>query len=86
MIADFTAAGFTWLAGVGNSASQLQRGDILLNISSHTEIYLGENMNVGAHINEFGGITGGQPGDQTGNEISESGYYSFPWDGVLRSG
>ena len=86
MVADFTAAGFTWLAGVGNSSSQLQRGDILLNISSHTEIYLGENMNVGAHINEFGGITGGQPGDQTGNEISESGYYSFPWDGVLRYG
>lgn len=86
MIADFTAAGFTWLPGIGNSASQLQRGDILLNISSHTEIYLGENMNVGAHINEFGGITGGQPGDQTGNEISESGYYSFPWDGVLRYG
>lgn len=86
MIADFTAAGFTWLAGVGNSASELQRGDILLNVSSHVEIYLGENMNVGAHINEFGGITGGQPGDQTGNEISEGGYYSFPWDGVLRYG
>lgn len=84
MITDFTAAGFTWLPGIGNTASELQRGDILLNISSHTEIYLGESMNVGAHINEFGGITGGQPGDQTGNEISESGYYSFPWDGVLR--
>lgn len=86
MIADFTAAGFTWLAGVGNSASELQRGDILLNVSSHVEIYLGENMNVGAHINEFGGITGGQTGDQTGNEISEGGFYSYPWDGVLRYG
>lgn len=86
MIADFTAAGFIWLAGVGNSASELQRGDILLNVSSHVEIYLGENMNVGAHINEFGGITGGQTGDQTGNEISEGGFYSYPWDGVLRRG
>ena len=86
MVADFTAAGFTWLPGVGNSASELQRGDILLNISSHVEIYLGENMNVGAHCNEFGGITGGQTGDQTGHEISEGGYYSHPWDGVLRYG
>lgn len=86
MVADFTAAGFTWLPGIGNSASELQRGDILLNIQAHVEIYLGENMNVGAHINEFGGIIGGQPGDQTGNEISEGGFYSFPWDGVLRKG
>lgn len=84
MVADFTAAGFTWLPGIGNSASELQRGDILLNIQAHVEIYLGENMNVGAHINEFGGIIGGQTGDQTGNEISEGGFYSFPWDGVLR--
>lgn len=84
MINDFTNAGFKWLAGIGNSASQLLRGDILLNISSHTEIYLGEGMNVGAHINEFGGITGGQTGDQTGNEISEGGFYSYPWNGVLR--
>lgn len=84
MVTDFTAAGFKWLPGIGNSASELQRGDILLNIQAHVEIYLGENMNVGAHINEFGGIIGGQPGDQTGNEISEGGFYSFPWDGVLR--
>lgn len=86
MVADFTAAGFAWLPGVGNSAADLQRGDILLNVQSHVEIYLGEGMCVGAHVNEFGGITGGQTGDQTGNEISEGGYYSFPWDGVLRKG
>lgn len=84
MIADFTAAGFTWMPGAGNSSSGLVRGDILLNVSSHTEVYLGENMNVGAHSNEFGGIRGGQPGDQTGQEISTGGYYAFPWDGVLR--
>lgn len=84
MVNDFTAAGFTWLSGQGNSASGLQRGDILLNIVNHVEIYIGNQMNVGAHINEFGGITGGRTGDQTGNEISQGGYYSFPWDGVLR--
>lgn len=86
MVADFTAAGFQWLPGQGNSASQCWRGDILLHIQNHVEVYLGEGMNVGAHSNEFGGITGGQPGDQTGNEISVSGYYAYPWDGILRFG
>ena len=84
MVDAFTAAGFTWLPGVGNNVSDLMRGDILLNINAHVEIYLGQQQNVGAHVNEFGGIYYGQPGDQTGNEISVTGYYSFPWDGVLR--
>lgn len=84
MVNDFTAAGFEWLSGIGNNSSELQRGDILLNIQNHVELYLGEGRNVGAHCNEFGGITGGQTGDQTGNEIGEGGFYSYPWDGVLR--
>lgn len=84
MMSDFTTAGFKWLPGVGNAQSDCQRGDILLNQGAHVELYIGEGMNVGAHINEFGGITGGQPGDQTGNEISKGAYYSFPWDGILR--
>lgn len=84
MIQQFTGAGWEWLSGAGNDVSQLQRGDIVLNISSHTEMYIGGQQNVGAHINEFGGITGGRTGDQTGNEISVSGWYSFPWNGVLR--
>ncbi len=84
MVSDFTSAGFTWLPGKGNSQSECQRGDILLNQGAHVELYLGEGMNVGAHINEFGGTTGGQTGDQTGNEISKGAYYSFPWDGILR--
>ena len=84
MVDAFTAAGFTWIAGIGNDSSELVRGDILLNINAHVEIYLGNQQNVGAHVNEVGGIYYGQPGDQTGNEISVTGYYSFPWDGVLR--
>ena len=84
MVSDFTAAGFTWLSGYGNSIDNLQRGDILLNEQYHTEIYLGNYQNVGAHCDEFGGISGDNPGDQTGNEISVSGWYSYPWDGVLR--
>ncbi len=81
-----TPRGFTWIpwsqiGGMGN----LKRGDILLNDSStvskqHTEFYLGDGKNVGAHQNY------GYPaaGDQTGNEISVRGYYNHPWTGVLR--
>ncbi len=60
--------------------SNLQRGDILLNELYHTEIYLGNNQNVGAHSDR--GYP--QTGDQTGTEVSVSGYYYHPWDGVLR--
>lgn len=85
MRADFTAHGFVWHPG-NPSASDLIRGDIVLCESAHTELYTGNGKLVGAHINEFGGTRGGQTGDQTGGEISEGGYYSFPWDGFLRYG
>ena len=81
-----TSMGWTWLPGWGNTSDNLQRGDILLSERYHVEVYIGGGQNVGAHINEFGGIVGGQTGDQTGNEISVSGYYAYPWDGVLRKG
>lgn len=88
MVNDFTQVGFEWLSGIGNKASECQRGDILLyNVTledGHTELYLGAQQNLGAHINEFGGTRGGEEGDQTGNEISITGYYSNPWSGVLR--
>ena len=84
MVNDFTKVGFKWLPNLGNTQSDLLRGDILLNTGAHTEIYIGSGMNVGAHSNEFGGITGGKPGDQSGREISQGQYYSFPWNGVLR--
>lgn len=84
MINDFTKIGFKWMTNLGNSQAGLLRGDILLNTGAHTEIYIGGGMNVGAHSNEFGGITGGKPGDQSGREISQGQYYSFPWNGVLR--
>lgn len=78
----FTQNGaFQWIpwSQIG-SVSGLQRGDILLNERTHTEIYLGNRQNVGAHSNR------GYPqlGDQTGTEVSVSGYYYHPWDGVLR--
>ena len=85
MIDPFTEAGFTWLSGIGNDSSVLYRGDILLAVQSHVAIYIGDDQVVEACINEFGGITGGQPGDQTGVEIRVGGFYAFPWDGVLRA-
>lgn len=84
MVSDFTKVGFKWLTNLGNSQSGLLRGDILLKVGTHAEIYIGNGMNVGANVNEFGGITGGKTGDQTGKEICKKQYYSFPWDGVLR--
>lgn len=60
----------------------LVRGDVLWR-TGHTEVYLGNGQNVGAHINEFGEVTGGQTGDQTGNEISVSAT-GTNWTYVLR--
>lgn len=62
----------------------LQRGDVLLNTRNHVEMYIGGGQNVKASINERGGITGGQTGDQSGREICIGGYYNYPWDHVLR--
>lgn len=47
----------------------------------HTEMYIGDGMNVGAHIAETGGVYG-EPGDQTGNEISITPNYGN-WDYIL---
>ena len=83
MRSQFTQHGFQWIpwSQIGG-VSKLQRGDILLKeyTKAHTEIYLGNNQNVGAHSDK--GYP--QTGDQTGTEVSVSGYYYHPWDGVLR--
>lgn len=65
--------------------SSLQRGDILLR-SGHTELYIGNQQKVGAHSNEFGGVTGGRTGDQTGNEISITDFYANSWTSYFRYG
>lgn len=76
-----------------NDASSLQRGDILLNIQSHTEIYLGGGQNVGAHMNYTADGKGkgvycdGSAIDQrdlSGKEVSVDSYWDDHWDGVLR--
>jgi len=83
MIDDFTAAGFTCY---DYGTVVLKRGDILLRdpwgSGGHTEMYIGGNQCVGAHSAEDGGVYG-QPGDQTGNEISVTPLWGN-WDYVLR--
>ena len=66
--------------------SKLQRGDIVVDVDQHVEIYCGEGKSVAAHCDENGGITGGQVGDQTGNEVSVSAFSTSYWspDYILR--
>lgn len=62
-----------------------QRGDIYLNEVNHTAMCTSAMPDMLAEFssNEFGGIRGGQVGDQTGEESVIRGYYDFPWDGIL---
>ena len=83
MLADFKKAGFAALRFDGN-LSDLDPGDIMLNVQNHTEMYIGDGKFVGAHSSEHG-TAYGSPGDQTGNEISIVKAYipSCGWDYVL---
>ena len=66
------------------NAYGMKRGDVLLNHVHHTAMYCGDGLEVEASINERGGATGGQPGDQTGREILIRDYRNYPWNSVLR--
>lgn len=82
----FIACGFIDVTSQINlpSGSGVIRGDVLLNISNHTAMSIGNGRIVQASINENGETTGGQTGDQTGREIYTRSYYNYPWDKVLR--
>ena len=83
MKSEFTAHDFVWIpwSEIGSTAN-LKRGDVLLrrsNSSGHTELYLGNNKNVGAHSDYDG-----RGGDSSGREINVASYYYGNWQGVLR--
>lgn len=97
MVDHFTKAGFEFLAKAGNTVQELQRGDILFwnktlggKIHGHTVIYIGNQQVVAARRNEKHSTTGGQSGDQDGEEISVHNYYvpknkyTSAWDGIIR--
>jgi len=79
---DLVAAGWRALAFDGNTGD-LDPGDVLLNTENHTAVYIGNGNIVEASINEYGGVSGGQVGDQTGDEIHIRSVYNYPWNVVI---
>ena len=59
-------------------------GDILLNDAHHVAVCVAPGVVSQASINEFGGVRGGEPGDQSGYETNTRSYYDFPWSCYLR--
>ena len=88
MYQDMIVKGFEDVTGKVNlnTGAGLQRGDVLLNVASHTAICCGGGMIVQASINEYGMTVGGASGDQNGREIAKRSYYLYSggWDVVLR--
>jgi hypothetical protein len=82
--AALTGAGFTKIADSAATSQGLLPGDVLL-ADGHTVLYIGNNQVVSASINESGGISGGQVGDQTGKEIYVRPFYDDNWIGVFRA-
>lgn len=82
----FIRSGFSNVTSQINLATGagLQLGDVLLNVTTHTAMFIGGGKIVHASGNERGGVTGGRTGDQTGREISIANYFNFPWNYVLR--
>lgn len=76
---DFISAGFSSLPFDGN-LYDLEAGDLLLNEQNHVAICIGNGQLVEAASNEWGTATGGQPGDQTTQELRIRSVYNYPWD------
>lgn len=85
MLKDFEKAGFQILPFANVGVSDLEIGDILLNLALHAEVYVGNGESVGATGSETGGFVG-EAGDQTGHEIEKHPVTTFDkeWDYVLR--
>lgn len=66
-----------------DNGSGLIPGDVVW-VQGHTEMIIENGQICGARINENGTTTGGQTGDQTGQEIRIRAYYNYPWTTVLR--
>lgn len=86
MKSDFLSHGFENVTSKVNlsTGSNMKRGDVLLNETTHTAMFIGNGKIVHAAGNEYGKATGGKPGDQTGREICAANYYNANWGVVLR--
>ena len=83
MKSEFMAHGFTWIP-ISNisGTSDLKVGDVLFyrsGSSGHTEMYIGNGKNVGAHSDYDG-----KKGDSSGREINTQNFSFWKWQGVLR--
>lgn len=65
-----------------NTGAGMKRGDILRK-PGHVAVYCGNGKEVEAASDEYGGIEGRNPGDQTGREILIQPYHSG-WTGIWR--
>lgn len=85
MLKDFEKAGFQILPFANVGISDLEVGDILLNLALHAEVYVGNGESVAATGSETGGYIGAA-GDQTGHEIEKHPVTTFDkkWDYILR--
>lgn len=85
MLKDFEKAGFQILPFANVGISDLEVGDILLNLALHAEVYVGNGESVGATGSENGGYVG-EAGDQTGHEIEKHPVTTFDkdWHYILR--
>lgn len=85
MLKDFEKAGFQILPFANVGISDLEVGDILLNLALHAEVYVGNGESVAATGSETGGFVGAA-GDQTGHEIEKHPVTTFDkkWDYILR--
>ena len=72
MKSGFLAEGFTWIPGSYFDSSDCQRGDILLNETYHTQMYIGNDQDVNC------GATPGAVCTHSPNN------YGTGWDGILR--
>ena len=80
MVSQLTKNGFSYISWSNTGGvSGLQRGDILWR-NGHTEMYIGNNQQVGAHRDH------GHPetGDPSGKEVSVTSFYYDSWEGILR--
>lgn len=60
-------------------------GDLYLNESNHVAMCQTQTPDILSEFssNEYGGAYGGKRGDQTGWESHVTGYYDYPWNGIL---
>lgn len=81
---EFVKEGFQWIPNTEidlSTSAQLKPGDVLLRISGHTELYIGNNKQCGAHDDYDGNVRG----DTYGNEVCPYTYSNRSnWSGILR--